>query len=49
MRLEFIPFVEQEIKDFILLAEGKIKEEENIPQILLILNKRIRDIDRFYD
>lgn len=49
MRLEFIPFIEQEIKEFITFSEQKINNIEHIPQILAIINKRIRDIDKFYD
>jgi hypothetical protein len=49
MRLEFIPFIEQEIKEFIVFSESQLNKIEQIPKILIILNKRIKDIDRFYD
>jgi hypothetical protein len=48
MKLEFIPYVEQEIQEFLDLGEAKVQQPARRPRILVALKRRIQQIDAFF-
>ena len=48
MKLEFIPFIEQEIREFLEICSTKVYDPKHRTSILRVLQKRIKQIDHFY-
>lgn len=48
MKLEFIPYIEKEIKEFVAIVQKKIQQPELREQILVVIKKRVKQIDVFF-